>query len=518
MIFRATALGIMIVFFTNCSTWQKPMDRQVSGAEKCEVNPKYPPMFSVVENSKERVVVELGDFAEKYKLHSGFKYTVSFRGSKEDKENKNLAEAVETQILEGRSRERLTRVELTVLRTGVFVFRIFDAEKKAVWKQKVFVVSAEENTLTDMQKQELAERFAPVLSMHDQEVYFPVSLEYMTNQQETDPKLADEIFILAKRREATTKSSVPLLNKIGLFNKAVNAVADYIDPDEIARFPFSEINNILPFYGDSDSVLKSGLKSSSDSALKKRYGANHKTVYFSVFENLKWKEIYVNYHFFYSYDSKSGMGDKNALTAHIFDRESMTVVLNRSYQPKYVFFGAHLPTQIMAELGPNGYPKKGMIQDQVTGEEKEGYINHWKSGRVLVNWKDVVKNGGRPVPAIALGSHGVYPRPGNYGIYINDFQPKSLPTKEPAGGSRLLYPEFAQVIEKTSTSYSYKLRDLALDQVTSNCGKANRLLAFSGSTVDVLGPSNATFPPYTDREEDYKTYGDANAPVFDMNQ
>jgi hypothetical protein len=44
------------------------------------------------------------------------------------------------------------------------------------------------------------------------------------------------------------------------------------------------------------------------------------------------------------------------------------------------------------------------------------------------------------------------------------------------------------------------------------------MLAFSGSTVDVLGPVNATFPPFTDREEDYFNYADPNAPMFELSK
>ncbi len=213
---------------------------------------------------------------------------------------------------------------------------------------------------------------------------------------------------------------------------------------------------------------------------------------------MKWNEIYINYHFFYSYDPKNGTAQNDVMAAHIFDRESMTVVLRAtSKKPLMVFYGAHLASQTMGQLDRSGQQ-----------------IQKWNSGRVFVNWPEVVKNNERPVPAIARGSHGIYPKSGDYAVFLNNF--KLL--VEPAGGDRQLYPEFATGIVKTANSYAYKLEDLNLDKVTSDCRNPNRLLAFSGSTVDVLGPANATFPPYTDREEDYFSYTDPNAPLFDMSK
>lgn len=493
MILRTLGLGLAVIFFTNCSTWQKSAsDRKVSAAGgQCEMNPNMPPMFTVVENTRERIVVEVGDLADKFNLNSGYQYKVIHRGSKEDRQGVNTKyEAKETVVLEGESNERRTRIEVPVKKTGVYIFKMYTmggllgSTENVVWLQKVFAIAATESTLTEEQKKSLAEQFAPVVGMHKDELYFPVSIEYLTNQVDPDAQLAREPFVLTN--SFTSKEAKFAYN-----------------------FNFSEINKVLPYYGHAGSVLKSGLKASSDSRLVTRYGKSDVTVYYSVFENTKDREIYVNYHFFYPYDPKNGTPDKPAAAAHIFDRESMTVVLNRSFKPLHVFFGAHLPTQIMAELDAKGNLKKSDVGS---------IINRWKTGRVYVPWDKVIKNGGRAVPAIALGSHGVYPRPGNYGVYLTEGSAtKVLP--EPAGGDRMLYPEFAQGVQKSATSYSYKLKNLGLDNLTSGCDNPNRLLAFSGATVDVLGPSNATFPPYTDREEDYRSYGYPDPEVmFDMDK
>ena len=59
MILRTLILGLAVIFFTNCGTWQKAgADRQVSGAGgQCAVNTEMPPMFNIIENNRERIVV-----------------------------------------------------------------------------------------------------------------------------------------------------------------------------------------------------------------------------------------------------------------------------------------------------------------------------------------------------------------------------------------------------------------------------------------------------------------------------
>lgn len=487
MILKTLVLGLAVILFTNCSTWPTSHgDRNVSEAgRRCEVNAQLPPMFSVLENTRERIVVELGDIAEKFNLDSGFEYKVIHRGSKEDRVGVNTKyEAQETEIVPAtHSDQRKTRIEVPVVKTGVYIFKVytkggfFGRSENVVWLQKVFALAPADSKLSEEQKKSLAEQYTPVISMHKDELYFPVSLDYLTNQIEPDAQLAREPFILT--------------NSYGSKEEKFSY-----------SFNFSEIDSVLPHYGHAGSVLKSGLKSSSDSRLVSRYGKNNVTVYYSVFENPKYNEIYINYHFFYSYDPKNGTPAKPALAGHIFDRESMTVVLRSTTKnPISVFYGAHLPSQGMNELDTNGRE----VQER------------WFGGRVFVNWPKVIKNAGRPVPAVALGSHGIYPREANYGVYLNSGTATKV-LEEPAGGDRLLYPEFAEGVEKTATSYPYKLRNLSLDSVTSDCNNPNHLLAFSGATVDVLGSGNATFPPFTDREEDYNTYADSNSPMFDMDK
>lgn len=462
-------LASTILFLFSCTSVQY---RTIASAPMCQHLDELPPLFNVIENNQKQIVVDLGPFGEFFKLDNNeYNYRVIFRGSKENKQDKDQL------VQEGSSNKDSLRVTVPVNKTGVYYFTIYQNEDAPVWKQKVFAIAPTEKLLTEAQKKELAAKYAPVVSFHDDEKYFPVSLEYLTNQAEPDQALAEESFRLVSKKQKSLLS---------FFSK----------PSLDVSFEFKDLLKVLPYYGHSESVLKSGLSSSSATRLKQRYGDRHATVYYSVFENPKWKEIYINYHFFYTYDPKNGTADKDALPAHIFDRESMTVVLrSTTKQPLSVFYGAHLASQTMGQLDASG-----------------AILQRWDSGRVFVNWPLVKKIGDRPVPAVALGSHGIYPKTGNYAVLLNNI--KLL--LEPAGGKRILYPEFMNDFQKTPTSYSYTLKDLKLETVTSDCRNPNNILAFSGATVDVLGPVNASFPPFTDREEDYFSYADPNAPMFEM--
>lgn len=451
-------------------------ERSLAGQDdQCLLRKDLPPLFTVVENTSSQITVDLGPFISFFKLGGGsYNYKITFRGSKENKEDK------EQFVLAGRSSKQLQRVIVPVSKTGIYYFTVFEDENKPFWKQKVFSIAPRERVLTEQEKETLAEQYAPVVSMHDSERFFPVSLEYLVNKVEVDGALDSEPFRLTSKKIEDSFLG-------GFFSSS---------PKIDIKFPFRDISKVLPYYGHSESVLKSDMPNKAETALKRRFGENHRTVYYSVFENARYKEIYINYHFFYTYDPKNGTATKDELPAHIFDRESMTVVLRQgTLRPLMVFYGAHLPSQTMGQVS-----RRGEV------------LQSWDTGRVFVNWPLVKKINGRVVPAIALGSHGVYPQTGLYAVLLGNIQI----LKEPAGGNKYLYPETMKDYQKTPTSYSYKLRNLKLESVTSNCRNSNNILAFSGSTVDVLGPVKASFPPYTDREEDYFSYADPNAPMFEM--
>jgi hypothetical protein len=73
------------------------------------------------------------------------------------------------------------------------------------------------------------------------------------------------------------------------------------------------------------------------------------------------------------------------------------------------------------------------------------------------------------------------------------------PIVESAGTHTTLIPEDYSldndIVNEIKEVYSYKLKDLELGTITSKS-----ILAYSGYIVDILGPKNAKFPPFTKRE------------------
>lgn len=455
--------------------------RTPAGQESCQLNEDTPLLFNVVKNTAEEIVIETGDFKDFFKLGKNeFHYTVHVSGVHEERPGKPYLPKL---VKEGDISAESATIKIPVSETGAYIFKLFLDEDKPFWTQKVFSVGKTNISLSAAEKLELAKKYAPILSFTDDEVYYPISLEYLANQVEIDPALGEETFRIVNK---SVVSSV-LGSLGGLFGGSKPKDLD-------VEFKFKDILKVLPFYGHHDSVLKFGGKDSSQTRLKQRFGKNHITVYYSIFEHQK--QIILNYHFIYPYDLKNGTVEKGVAPAHIFDRESMSIALNASKKPNYVIYGAHLASQTMAQLDDN-----------------EKIKQEWKTGRVFVLWNNAKKINDRPVAFIAYGSHGVYPKEGTYGVMHNT----TALLKEEAGGSkRFIHPEF-NAAGIPAGSLPYKMEDLNLDSVISSCKDARGILAYSGSTVDVLGPTNATFPPFTDREENFLEYLYPDV-VFDINK
>jgi len=456
---------------------------QIHNVNQCPLSAGQKPLFTVLENNSDRIRVNLDNFVEKFEIkEETYDLNVTFIDtSTKDFQYKGIPTIIS--ILNEKDVKEPYQIEIPVTYTGVYNFEL-SKDGTIFWKQKVFAKNKSENTLSLEEKTRLAQKYAPVLQMHKEERYYPTSLEYIFNQIDTDPELANEPFYITNKNIVSKSTG-------GFFSFFTR---QKLKSNFSAEFLFKDVDKVLPYYGHSESVLKSGLDRSSDTNMKYRLKRDYTTVYYSVMENQKWNEIYINYHFFYPYDPKNGMQDKEVAASHILDRESLTVVLRGSTkQPLYAFYGAHLASQTMAQL-----------------DNDKKVIQSWNTGRVFVNWPETKQVNGRLHAVAALGSHGVYPKSGLYAVMVGKI-PVLL---EEAGGGPDLYPNFD---EKASPNYQYELKHLALENVTSDCKSAPyNLLAYSGSTVDVLGPTNATFPPFTDREADFKNYVDPNAPLFDM--
>lgn len=481
----------LFLFLTSCSSYDsyrnqasKPTPR--SPSTELSATTSFNKLIQIRENSGAQIKIGLGEISKTLQLSSAhFNYEVRFKGIHDEKAMTSTQ--IEDPVIQSGEITDLSGLTIPTLKTGVYMVYLFNKKDKPFWIQKIFSVAAAEKNLTESEKNELAQKYAPIANYPQNELYYPVSLEYLTNQIEPDSALNEEPFLLTNRTVSETFFSTLFKSK----NNTLNV-----------SFKFKDILQVLPYYGHHESVLKSGLKSSADSLLKKRYGKNNATVYYSIFENTKWNEILINYHFFYSYDPKNGTANKDVMPAHIFDRESMTVVLRASTkQPLYVYYGAHLPNQTMAQL------------DSTNSTIKQS----WKTGRTFVNWSNAVqplqsalKFDTHPIAAMALGSHAIYPKPDLYAVLIGRI--KAL--VEPAGGTRYLIPNTIKNFNQAQYE-TYQLKKLNLENVISGSQPEN-ILAYSGSTVDVLGPVNASFPPFTDREENFMAYADPNAPLFDM--
>jgi len=455
---------------------------------QCPISREAPPLFTVLENTSANIKVSLNNFIKTFEITDEY-YDVHV--TYEDTSTKEYRYGLEpAKIITILNLEQVSdpyTINIPVTKTGAYIFELKN-RNKIFWKQKVFSINQSDQSLTNLEKENLAKKFSPILNMHADERYFPASLEYIFNMTDIDSELAEEPFIITNK--SVDKSILSSASEF-LFGKKVSTTFS-------TNFLLKDISKILPYYGHSESVLKSGLNDSTLTKLKTRHGKNHLTVYYSVFEDNTYGQIYINYHFFYAYDPKNGTADKDALPAHIFDRESLTVAIRKgSLKPTYVIYGAHLASQRMAILDTDKTPKFS-----------------WLTGRVSLNWDFAIKENDRLKAVAALGSHGIYPIKGIYAVMGND---KIRLLEEPAGGGPSLYPNFDA---PATESLKYELKMLPLEKITSDCQNAPlNLLAYSGSTVDVLGPTNATFPPFTDRESDYKNYLDIGAaPAFEMDK
>lgn len=486
-------LLLATVLMSACTSFDN-QNRYPSNIAQCPISEKNPPAFTVLENKNGKIKVQLNNFTNLFNLTDAYNVKVTFEDLIiQDADGSNAFTNVTDVAAATVSKEPFI-VEVPVTRSGIYNFTLSDDGDKVFWKQKVFAIDPEENTISKEEREMLAQKYAPVMEMSTGEETFPATLEYIFNKTEVDSQLNAEPFLITNKN---TQSG--FLNMFSRGHKFT------------VNFNYGEFDKVLPYYGNADSVIKSGLSNDKETRLRFRSGKNHLAVYYSVFEHKKTTfvtrdktvkvvpmsspYIYINYHFFYAFDTKNGTINKPVAASHILDRESLTVVLNKSRQPVFVIYGAHLANQLMAQLDSSG-----------------NRIQEWKGGRAYLNMPKVPTENGRILAVAAKGSHGIYPVKGMYAVALGE---NISLLKEPAGGGEKLYPAFEA---NAGQNPKYKLLPLGLENVTSNCNDGYSVLAYSGAVVDVLGPTNAAFPPFTDREGDYKNYTDPNMYMFDIDK
>lgn len=415
--------------------------------------PLVPRLFSVVQNNHQEVVVEIGNFAKFYNLPSDI-YQVAVI----HEEQKILVSDIKT---------TKATLRFPIKRSGVYEFYFYQQNEKIFWRQQVFAVASQDVSVTEAETRRLAEAFAPVISYDEGEKYYPTSLDYIFNLVDTDSELQKEPFRLTNLAPSRVILKVPLWG-----------LGQGISVD----LSFKELPSILPFMGSTDSVLKSGLLDFAMSRLRNRTGEKHPQVYYSLIEDPSKNQIALIYHFFYTYDSKTGNENEDSWGDHLFDRESMSVILNReTREPLFVIYNSHIADQEVAFLN-----------------RQLNVVQSWTQGRVYVEWAEAPKAGGHPAAFAALGSHALYPARGFYAVLYFG-QLKAL--VESAGGLRYLAPtsiskSVYMPLGSGGVRSSYKLAPLKLDTLTSTATDVTSILSYSGSMVDVLGGKNAAFPPF----------------------
>ena len=340
--------------------------------------------------------------------------------------------------------------------------------RRALWRQNIFV--QKELSLSSSAMADLAQRYAPIFLFSQEERYFPVSLRKLL----CDPMLREGDEVMKLRT---------------IFGRE--------------RVPLSELGEFMRFNGHSDYLLDFNFLSMRRSVFAKLGGSIHDaTVYYSHLEDEH--RIFLTYHLLYAFDTKAGLSRLSGIGPHVFDRESMILVFEKSaaargdLQPSAMVISGHLENQTISLLGRSKL---------------------WKQGRISVPYEEArtLKLAQHPVIAVAEGSHALYPTSGVYQLsllrelagYIDPALHDSLlvGALRRAGkrSARKMCSEQVLLPPACPSSRSphYRLVALGLDRMTSHIADDpsydghNAFLCFSGFWVDVPGTQNARFPPFT---------------------
>jgi hypothetical protein len=425
------------------------------------------PWVSVVSRDASSIGLETGNFEAKPKRELFYRVR---HGGTDSGETKPLPDGPFT---------------IPTAETGIYTLTIVSRKKNAVgeganetieWEQDLFAVRHGDRLSDPGLRERLAQAYAPVALFHRDEEFYPSSIPYILNEESPDPELAQETFQV--RRGKLHRSSMSY-SELAAFVSTHGERKNLLDTPRIRK------------------VMKAKMGQIATTRLRFRTGSPEAaTLYYSILEDPGNEKASINYHFFYAYDPKTGNADDPSKIGHVFDRESLTVILDtRTLNAEAVIFGAHLPGQTMGLFSTEG--------DEIVT---------WTGGRVAIPWDAVDRLSGHPLAAVAKGSHGIYPLPGLYAVV----EAKVKILKEVAGGNRVLVPpETLEALGHLEDSTAvevvpYELLDLGLGEATSSSW--NRILIFSGSLVDVPGSTNARFPPFSTRETDPRSYAEQAAP------
>lgn len=357
---------------------------------------------------------------------------------------------------------------------GVYRFELFKQNSfwldTKLWEQEAYVEPNALSTSVKSTLNGLANQYAPILIMSQNESYKPIQL--------TDIFSNSSYKIALNTKNGTSKFTLPA------------------------------IKNYMRYNGYSKALFEGhwGLGTISDSLEDLPISTYEPHIYYSYCATNT--NYIINYHFFYSFDPKT---PSTSITAHNFDREQISITFNKTtLQPENIYFPQHLMNSVMGLRSDSGSAINNVQKDSNTLTDTwTGYV---KMAFSLAKNNNMVYENSHPIIAIAEGSHAPYPLSGIY--MINGSNEPAGMTDSTINKNCFLIPS-GVYNEKVNTSSftsknSYNLSALQIDNITSggtNCNSVN-LLAFSGDWVDIVGLDNEKFPPLIDIMRNVEKYID----------
>ncbi len=358
-------------------------------------------------------------------------------------------------------------------KNGVYTMQILarsvkDGGYREFWKQQIFIQVSRRRT--PEQIDQIAHRYAPIFLFSKKEEYFPVALSDLIHSP--DLKSADASVSVDS---ITGKQHVHL----------------------------SELDEFLRYNGHSDYLLNHTMFDLDGVFKQIRGDFRRSVVYYSYLEDRNSDRFFINYHTFYAFDPKTGIAKMLNIGPHVFDRESLTISFRGDGTPESLVLSGHLENQPILFL------------------EK---LKMWNTGRVRISLPDelgpTVET--HTIVPVAEGSHALYPTAGLYHISLltelaghvfknilhvetEDDDPREMDTHQALLPPAMPSDKFA----------NYDLRPLRFDRMRSEMEPTGPLydpsvcaLVFSGYWVDVPGPQNERFPPFSRKERDIEDWVD----------
>ena len=315
-----------------------------------------------------------------------------------------------------------------------------------VWEQKIYIPFPQPENA-----KELAMQYMPITIFHEDEEYFPQTLEK----------------ILSFREETET---------VELFEMGEDAITLNMGQELMGFMEFNGHSNAYFNFGHTESTCIKGmpycwplfLRDSTKDA--PGFDISDSNVYWDASEENG--KLYLTYYYFYSFDPKGGTSSNPGDAAHALDRESVTISFikeNNKYTPFSVTYAGHLEDQTIKFKGCDG------DEHSECDSGRWEKLLDWKGGKATIDWEYINKVGKHPVIYKAKGAHAIYPTYGYYRVISNGV----LFLTEPAGSvdsSQILFPSDDKLVKLDYSAMGF--------------------LSYSGFWVDVWVVDNAKFPPF----------------------